>query len=195
MNSAFEKKEMTLEEAIKDAFAQLNFAKELVLFDIAWLAHPFIIVIGRYTLVQGQRKYMSEYSKPGSKRKSVPPAIVIWMTMNCMSLRNMLVFIIATQAVHILSRFQLKEEINKSKQTKDAEASVEGWAEEHERLQKLRPIQSRLDTLKLKEIPAMEEQVAKAETTAMETKEIAEQVEQRLLRSVYRLLRCLEGFR
>lgn len=186
---------MTLEEAIKDAFAQLNFAKELVLFDIAWLAHPFIIVIGRYTLVQGQRKYMSEYSKPGSKRKSVPPAIVIWMTMNCMSLRNMLVFIIATQAVHILSRFQLKEEINKSKQTKDAEASVEGWAEEHERLQKLRPIQSRLDTLKLKEIPAMEEQVAKAETTAMETKEIAEQVEQRLLRSVYRLLRCLEGFR
>lgn len=95
----------------------------------------------------------------------------------------------------ISSCFQLKEEINKSKQTKDAEASVEGWAEEHERLQKLRPIQSRLDTLKLKEIPAVEEQVAKAETAAMEMKEIAEQVEQKLLRSVYRLLQCLEGFR
>lgn len=54
MDNAFEEKEMTLEEAIKDAFAQLNFAKELVPFDIAWLAHPFIMVTGRYTLVQGQ---------------------------------------------------------------------------------------------------------------------------------------------
>ncbi|KAJ4491459.1 hypothetical protein C8J55DRAFT_421658 [Lentinula edodes] len=140
MNSAFEEKEMTLDEAIKDAFAQLNFAKEEV------------------HVGAGAAKVYERILQAGKQKKK------------CTACNRHM----DDDELHVFEKY-LKEEINKSKQTKDAEASVEGWAEEHERLQKLRPIQSRLDTLKLKEIPAMEEQVAKAEATAIETKEIAEQ--------------------
>ncbi|KAJ4482060.1 hypothetical protein J3R30DRAFT_3286505 [Lentinula aciculospora] len=145
MKSAFERTDMTLEEAIKDAFSQLNFAREEV-----HIGAGAVNVYERLLQIGKQKKKCTACT------------------------RHM-----DDDELHIFEK-SLKEEINKAKQTKDAEASVEGWEEEHERLQRLRPIQSRLDTLKLKEIPAVEEQIAKAETAATEAKETAEQATEKV---------------
>ncbi|KIK52043.1 hypothetical protein GYMLUDRAFT_372486 [Collybiopsis luxurians FD-317 M1] len=77
----------------------------------------------------------------------------------------------------------LREEIRKAKNSKDAKVlqeEVEGWKDELARLQALMPVQVKLNTLKLKEIPESEEEVAKIEAKASDYKEEAEKASEKL---------------
>ncbi|KAJ3995719.1 P-loop containing nucleoside triphosphate hydrolase protein [Lentinula boryana] len=145
MKSAFDRTDMTLDAAIKDAFTQLNFAKEEVISGAgAATVYERLLTVGK------QKKTCTACN------------------------RHM-----DDDELHVFEKY-LKEEIKRAKQTKDAEAGVEAWEEEHERLQRLRPIQSRLDTLKFKEIPTVEDQVAKAEAAAREAKEAADKAAEKV---------------
>ncbi|KAJ3830762.1 hypothetical protein F5880DRAFT_1619864 [Lentinula raphanica] len=142
MKSAFERTDMNLEDAIKDAFHQLNLAKEL----------------GEVISGTGAAAVYERLLTVGKKKKK------------CTACNRHM----DDDELHVFEKY-LKEEIDRAKGTKEAEASVEEWEEEHERLQRLRPIQSRLDTLKFKEIPTGEEHAAKAETAVREAKEAADE--------------------
>ncbi|KAE9395078.1 hypothetical protein BT96DRAFT_163110 [Gymnopus androsaceus JB14] len=76
----------------------------------------------------------------------------------------------------------LKEEIKKSSNSKAKEAKdhVEDWEEEVARLQGLRPTQVTLDTLKFKDIPETEEQVAQCETAVEEARDAADRASSKL---------------
>lgn len=58
---------------------------------------------------------------------------------------------------------------------KEAKEALEDWEHEVARLQGLRPIQVTLNTLKLKDIPELEEQVTKCEAAVDKARDAADE--------------------